>query len=220
MNDGRWWNPDPIWNGKDVFIIGGGPSLKGFDFSLLKDKRTIGCNTAFTLGPDICDVCVFVDTGWFEFWHDDLAKFPNTIVTNHNKPSFKKVSWLKVMAREQSGLHKHALGYGGNCGCVAINLALILGAKRVLLLGVDCNVGFNGEPNWHPHLITKSTGPTYYDEVYGRFKDGYQKIAHDLPNVFPGSEIINLNPDSELEAFKKAPIGEFLPSTILEKVSA
>ena len=39
--------PDKAWEGKPCFIIGGGPSLEGFDWNRLKGKRTIGINRAF-----------------------------------------------------------------------------------------------------------------------------------------------------------------------------
>ena len=35
------------WTGHPCFIIGGGPSLKGFDFNLLEGRKTIGINRAF-----------------------------------------------------------------------------------------------------------------------------------------------------------------------------
>ncbi|GAG00227.1 unnamed protein product, partial [marine sediment metagenome] len=33
--------PDGAWNGKPCFIVGGGPSLKGFDWTKLNGHRTI-----------------------------------------------------------------------------------------------------------------------------------------------------------------------------------
>ena len=84
------WKPEPIWKDQEAFIIGGGPSLRDFDWSLLRDKNTIGCNNAFRLGPDICKICLFVDCGFIfsgrkkkrEGFYRELAKFPNWVVTN------------------------------------------------------------------------------------------------------------------------------------------
>jgi len=39
--------PDGAWKNKPCFIVGGGPSLKDFDWHLLKGRRTIGINRAF-----------------------------------------------------------------------------------------------------------------------------------------------------------------------------
>jgi len=36
--------PDNSWKDEDCYIIGGGPSLKRFNWSLLKGKKTIGIN--------------------------------------------------------------------------------------------------------------------------------------------------------------------------------
>ena len=50
------WIPQEKWKDEDVFIIGGGDSLRTFNFDVLKDELTIGCNTAFSLGSDICKI--------------------------------------------------------------------------------------------------------------------------------------------------------------------
>jgi len=39
--------PDNSWKGEDCYIIGGGPSLARFNWSLLKGKKTIGINRVY-----------------------------------------------------------------------------------------------------------------------------------------------------------------------------
>lgn len=58
------WMPKKIWNGETAFIIGGGPSLSSFDWNLLKGKHTIGCNDAYLLGKERCEVMLFSDVKW------------------------------------------------------------------------------------------------------------------------------------------------------------
>ena len=45
----RSWEilPDGSWSGRRCFIVGGGPSLKGFDFERLRGERVIAINKAF-----------------------------------------------------------------------------------------------------------------------------------------------------------------------------
>ena len=68
----NFWTPEPFWEGQDVFIYGGGTSLKSFDPSILIDENVIGCNDAYTLGSEICDICVFGDFKWYNKHVDAL----------------------------------------------------------------------------------------------------------------------------------------------------
>jgi len=199
------WEPKQWWPGEDIIIIGGGPSLEGFDWERLIPYRTIGCNDAYQLGPEVCDVCVFGDQKWFNAHKADLINFPNPVFTNQPFLHTSSPDWLRTMSRRPSGLYRQELGWGGNTGCIAINLALILGAKRVLLLGFDLKRGLKGQSNWHPHNVGVPN-----EASWKRFKIGFQQIACDLPKVFPGCSIFNLGPDSGLDVFPKMELDDVL----------
>lgn len=189
---------DGFYAGADVFIIGGGTSLHGFDWKRLVGRKVIGANAAFTLGARICPVCFFSDAHWFDWFearlHDEYA---GIVVTHSPELRTGRPPWVHWFLRREPGLWRDAIG-GCNSGAGAINLALIMGARRVFLLGFDCKPGNDGRANWHPHQI-EPTSPY----VYPVFMQDFAAVARDLPSVFPGTEIINLNPDSELECFRK-----------------
>jgi len=197
----EWWNPPPMYKGQDTFIIGGGPSLKNFDFQRLRPRATIGCNSAFRLGPVVCDICVFGDGGFYEAFRKELERFARIgwVVTVYPKLCTQPIPWLKKMKREPAGLHRApSLGWNGNTGALAINLALIMGAARVFLLGFDMALGKAGEPNYHDYVIEKPN-----PAVYGRFLRGFPRVAADWKKHFGDREIINLNPHSKLDCFPK-----------------
>jgi hypothetical protein len=106
------WNPVEKWKNEDVFIIGGGNSLRDehFDWNLLKPELTIGCNTAFTLGPEICKVMVFGDKRWYESFERELRAFKGAIFTASPHLRNEGHSWLWWVPREGTGLHYKALG--------------------------------------------------------------------------------------------------------------
>lgn len=191
------WIPTADWDGRDVFIIGGGPSLKNFDWSLLHPELTIGCNSAFTLGEQVCKICLFEDLTWFETYKEELVRFKGSVFSScphlHNGPH-SKVSWVWVVDRRASGLHSTALGWNGNAGSCAINLALILGAKRVYLLGFDMKrVGSCS--NWHDRILRPSaTTP----EVYQRFVRSFKAVVRDWHIKYADREIWNLTVESGL----------------------
>lgn len=200
------WSPTEIWRGQDAFIIGGGPSLRDFDWSLLRGENTVGCNNAFRLGPEICKVCVFVDRKFIfatenaprKGFYDELAKFPNLIITNDGALRMAKEPWLFWMPRRPKGLHRDALGFNCNCGATAINVALLLGATTLYLLGFDMHLGMGGEPNYHEHIIDRPS-----EEVYERMLASFGHVRNDLKAKFPDCRIFNVNSNSRLELFPK-----------------
>jgi len=197
------WKPQQWYAGQDVYIIGGGPSLKTFDWQRLYNKITIGCNDAYRLGPSVCNICVFADAKWHDKNGSELMAFPNPIFTSHKTfKDHKEVLWLE---RIDHGLARDKLGLNGNAGCIAVNLALILGARRVLLLGFDMKLVDKTCANWHEFNIGKPN-----KKSYERFAQGFERMAADLSTVFPGREVINLGPDSELETFTKKYIYDFI----------
>ncbi len=198
------WKPERVWDNQDVFIIGGGGSLEKFDWSLLKDKLTIGCNDAYLHGKDICKICIFGDTKWFGKHKPQLAQYKGVVFTNAPKLYKSKVEWLWVMQRNSSGLHEKALGWNFSTGAAAVNLALLLGAKRVLLLGFDMQLARNGKPNWHQNNLDKPN-----PEVYLKFVRGFERVASDLKRKYPDVEVINVTDNSNLDVFPKVGVEDF-----------
>ena len=198
------WQVTESWKGQDVFIIGGGTSLKGFDWKLLENECTIGCNTAFTLGEKICEICVFGDYKWFHKYQNELQNYKGILFTNLGQLRNTRLNWLWTMPRKGKGLGTNALGWNRNTGALAINLALVLGAQRVFLLGFDMHLSGDGKSNWHNRLINRPS-----KTVYEKFIEAFTRVSIDLKKVFPGREIINVTDDSDLDIFPKVGCKEF-----------
>ena len=202
------WTPSRIWpEGTECFILGGGPSLKGFHWPRLHGRKTVGCNSAFIHGSGICNICFFSDDKWFHHNENALQSFAGPVVT-HNEYVPIDHPWVLRATRRDYGLYKDALGFGHNSGCGAINLALCLGAATVYLLGFDCKLGGQGESNWHTRTIEAPNAG-----VYPYFIEGFAAIARDLARVFPGARVINCTPDSAIPTaiFPYVPVDEVLP---------
>src|SRR3974390_354951 len=119
----------PNWAGQDVFIIGGGPSLRGFEFEQLSKRAVIGCNHAFALGP-VCQICTFGDIRFWDYRRYELEKFEGWVVTNNNSCLRPPPPWLKFYGHKAEGLapvESGDLAWNNNTGALAINLALVLG---------------------------------------------------------------------------------------------
>lgn len=191
------WRPKPVWAGKDAFVIGGGPSLRTFDWSRLEHEHTVGCNDAYRLGSKVCKVCVLGDEEWFNCNSIKLAAYATTALVVTNCTALKNARpWLRWMPRLDDGLYVDALGWNGNTGATAINLALLFGAQRVYLLGFD--MGRTPErANWHDNQIdSRRCEPI----VYTQFTRRYVAVARDWHAKFSDRELYNVTAASGLPA--------------------
>jgi hypothetical protein len=126
-----------LWPGSTVVCLGTGPSLTTEDVAYVRGKaRVIAVNDAVTLAPD-ADVLYACDFKWWH-WHRGAPAFQGLkfALTKHAE-RYPGVTVLRNtgdtgLERDPSGLKT-----GKNSGYQAINLAVHLGAARVILLGYD-----------------------------------------------------------------------------------
>lgn len=234
---GGWIIPK-IWQDGEVFIIGGGPSiLRQFNIPQeiivqvmakrqspsvyspylepLHDKHVIGVNAAYKLG-DWIDMIVFGDKKWYLENQKELARFPNLKVSCHGHIHTKKcqAEGIKYVAKDTSvvwGLSSRPgyIGWNGHSGALAINMAINAGARRVILLGYDMKLNESNKQHWH--ALYRSAERTDFDPrrlPFERHMNSFPQIAIDAKRM--GVEIINANPDSAIEEFKKIDIHELL----------
>lgn len=206
-----------LWPGKTVFIIGGGGSLKldaGLPRKEIKEKvvfpaiseylkpihneRVLGVNNAFELGPWV-DACFFGDEGWFRRNRFKLVHFAGYKI--HNCSTITARGCIAVYRGEPYGLESKPdrICWNNNSGAAAINVAVHLGAKRIVLLGFDMKVKpaeikYN---NWHNLHKDKTKDWNQYPE----FIKAFPYIKVDAENM--GVEIINATPCSALTEFPK-----------------
>ena len=183
--------------GQDIVILGGGPSVNDIPLSLLRHWFVIGTNKAYMLGDELIDILFFGD---LKFWHENkeaLAHYKGDVYTNHHGLEFEpKAHWLP---RKNSGFHRDAIGWNGNTGAAAINLALIMGARNVYLLGFDMKVEPCKDHNWYA-----SDGRNATAIHYEKWRDKLSLC--EWRKTFPATDgIFNLNPDSALDCFTKKP---------------
>lgn len=194
-----------MWQGQDVVIIGGGPSLRGFDFDKLKTFpcKTIAINRAYEYFD--ADMLFSMDKQFYDWaYQGDWGA--------ENKAKYEAFIGLRVATAARNLIDKRVINLGrgtqllsktiqgglytgGNSGFAAIHLACILGAKRVFLLGYDCKpTETRRTQNFHTGYKT-SQG----DDVYNRFRMAFDEFAPQLKKM---AQIINCNPDSGIRCFE------------------
>lgn len=209
--------PQGAWKGHRCWIIGGGPSLKKFDMSLLKGELVIGINRAY----EICDpaINIMMDQrlwGWIvrgDLGEEAKEKFDVYkgikcwLETNKNVIPAEEGYFLKnVTNRFWSDDMTAGLHWGCNTGYSAINLAGLLGADPIYLLGYDMITPAEGDKGtktwWHEGYPNEGQKA----KVYKIFRDEFEKAAGAIKSA--GVNVVNLNPKSGLEVFPRVSLAK------------
>lgn len=133
-----------------VWCVGGGPSLRGFPWEVLRGQFCIAVNRAFEVLP-WAQIVYFSDARFWAWYSDRLLQHPGIKVTLQGRLFREHESVRKLRATGRGGVDwRPGCLRTGNCsGYAAINLALHCGAKRVLLLGYDMQAAPDGALHWH-----------------------------------------------------------------------
>ena len=197
--------PNRAWKDQRCFIIGGGESLRDFDFSRLKGELVIGVNRAYekidcvinyamdnnlynwitkgTLGPEAKEK--LEDFKGFPVWLDSANyDYPKGIFIL-NKSNGHKFSYSMNLG----------IRGGTNSGLGALSLAVCLRANPIYLLGFDMK-GKNGKQAWWHEGYPESQ----HARIYNVFINDFKLVAPELKKK--GHQIINLNPESALKCFE------------------
>jgi len=211
--------PDGSWKRQRCFIVGGGPSLKGFDFKRLEGERVIAINRAYLDCP-FADIMYFMDKNRFYRWTMD-GKFGEKakqafinfnglrvfIYMNHEVPDV-----LYVPRAGRRGVPfslQDGINTGTNSGYGALQIAICLQANPIYLLGFDMKheINYDGKEVQNYH----SGYPHYQPEsVVHSFIKGFAELKSELQVSHRSLRIINLNPDSALRCFEFGHIKEVL----------
>jgi len=189
------WRVPPLWPNGECFILGGGPSLQDVNLEPLHDRRIIAVNNAYKLGNWI-DVVFFGDCRWLSQYGKGLLDFAGLKVTTCEKHIGKP--GIKVVKRKNSphGLSRDrgTLLWNLSSGACAINLAVHLGVKRIVLLGFDMQKD-GDRHNWHDDYESRHSKFNPYE----RFMRPFPCIAKDLKRL--NIECINASQGSALKEF-------------------
>lgn len=184
-----------------LFLIGGGPSLKDVDLTpLMKHQdRVLVSNNAFKLFPEAY-LAHHTDWCWWEWNKDQFhlfkGKYCSTTGIGANRNDYPKpFIWLKKEG--DSGFSGNfPMIRGNNAGYQLMNIAFILGASQIILLGYDLKHGKNNETQWHKEHL-RDTATNLWTE---RMLPEFNAIARPLAKK--GIKVYNANLDSAIRCFE------------------
>jgi hypothetical protein len=204
---------DGEWAGSRCFIIGGGPSLKDFDFELLRGEKCIAINRAVESVP-WAEIMFSIDVRLFNWYRKNRRLMPQKALSAFDSFQGKKVwaidpfpayadplGWQGIFVIKFIGKHgfsrhlSNGIYCGGNSGYGALNLAAMLGANPICLLGFDMQNEPGGQANFHSGYPASSSDP-----VVRHWRENFEMIAPEY--VHAGIDVINLNLNSRLRCFQ------------------
>jgi hypothetical protein len=228
------WQVPRVWEGGDVWIIGGGPSMtKQFEIpdevvkgvlsgtspasvyspymKGIHNKHIIGINVSYLLG-DWVDMVFFGDNGFFNSHKERLALFPGLKITCVTEVA--KVGWVKFLARDGKGRglseNPKMVCWNNNSGAAAMSVAANAGAKRIILLGFDMKLNDKNFQHWH-NMYGKGDSvdiKRLQRLPFDKHLRGFASIAQDARKR--GIEVINCSAESKITEFPKMSIKDLL----------
>lgn len=149
-------------------ILCTGPSLTQRQVDAVRGLRVIAVSDAYRLAP-WAEALVSADKAWWL----------------HHRPEFqgRRFSSLPFSGMETEQVPGAAMG--SNSGLLALRVAVLLGARQVLLLGLD----LGGTHFFGKHQAPlKNTKPERFEEFKRQFAD-YRPKGVDIVNCTPGSAL-------------------------------
>lgn len=161
-----------------VYILGGGPSMEGFDFTKLIGKEVITVNKSILDYPN-AKYFITMDFSLFNKIDIDLNACSSTkiFIANFTFDYVKEINGsivdtrfnlvydlknfdmiIKSRRKNFFGLDFNSFANGQNSAFCALQLAIILGYKNIYLLGIDLNC----------------EGLTHYHGGYGQDPDDFR----------------------------------------------
>lgn len=191
-----------MWPDRPVFIVGGGPSLIGYDLSRLHERGyVLGVNKAaekipvhatFSLDRTFVERCEGRYLEWARHHPVFLAVDDTWPIVRH-----PEIVYLEKRTGTGLSLDPNVIHHGCNSGHGALDLAISrLGARDVYLLGFDMRKTEPDKPaHWHGSYEWHNRRAEIYFE---RWALRFFAIAAMLPE---GVRVTNANPESAIRCF-------------------
>ncbi|MES2634021.1 MAG: hypothetical protein V4669_13690 [Pseudomonadota bacterium] len=221
----------PLWKGLTAVIIGGGPSLTKHQLKLTYEARAtseirvIAVNDAFLVAP-WSDVCHAADARWHRWMSAGIDKPGLGLTANDVRAAWARFEGQKsgihfpgnegiddavhMLRNRDGGSHGTGLSLdplrlvtGRNSGFQSLNLAVLAGAKRIVLIGFDGAPDAQGKEHFHGGH-PRPTPPAVYP-MYRQAMNEARKALLDA-----GVTVLNASPGSAIDAFPKVELAEAL----------
>lgn len=195
---------------RTAFILASGESAAEWRRFVFRPWPVFAINDAWRLEPSAC--CLYAaDRRWWEHHGPDVRRdFQGACYTADAwTAKQQKINAVRVEHRPGLSLEPGTLYAGGdigNSGAQAMNLAVHLGARQLVLVGFDMHGShFFGD---HPKEVARHSA-----QPFDQFVKGMATMAADLDKN--GIAVVNASPTSKLMYWPRRPLADLALSTRL-----
>lgn len=184
------------WADAPCIVLATGPSLTDAVVDEVRAAvwshrvNTIAVNNAGGLW-DWPDVAYFGDYLFGKVHQAWLQKRAGTVWTI-DRAAAERWGYNLAPAAHKAGLGADRVHSNGNSGAQAVNLAVLFGARRILLVGFDMR-----EVDGRAHYFGQHQAPLTTRQLFGEWVAKFRVIAEDAKAL--GIEIINCTPGSAID---------------------
>lgn len=201
--------------GKPLVVIGSGFSGRGVKWEYLDNIHTLGINHIIDIYHNL-DYLIFQDHRFLRLNKYPLHEFKGIIFVANSNPASKKFNIRNIRPFVPLGLQHNVstriekgLYARKSTGLCAVNLALIMGANPIYLVGLD------NPKDWEQSFTNYSDGAHIHKEYKGSVNtkkalDGYLPVLKYYRNFINYKHrIINVCENGMMDWFKQISISHF-----------
>lgn len=190
-----------------MVCVASGPSLTVDACNYARaHARVIVVNDGYRVVPN-ADALVALDADWWAR-HGDRVRLHSTIREYFTVDRDVHLRWgatyLEALIRDGLSLDWDLVHYGADSGHMALQLAVLFGARDVYLLGYDMGPDASGKRHWFGDHPAPLRNETPYEMLIQKYEVTAQWCKDN------GIRVVNCSPTSRLTCFEKARIEDVL----------
>lgn len=195
---GLSWNIAPeLWRDRTVVVLATGETLTETVVDAVRAAHAaarcavVAVNDAYRLAP-WADMLYAADGLWWEFhWQRGAGEFRGLRVTAQRQVRYP-VTIAEVSGHRGFDPRPGYIRTGGNSGYQALHVAAQLGARKIVLCGLD----MQGSHFFGPHPKPLNNTGSYAHHILQ-----FETLAKPLADL--GVDVVNVSPRSALRAFRR-----------------
>lgn len=227
----RFSEVQPLWAGVTTVILASGSSLTMQQVNFIEDARKrqlcrcIAVNDTYLVAP-WADVVYFADAHWWKWHTDGISKPMLGLTAEQVREKFAGFAGKKCSIQDSAdrigddavhvlrnrdfpnrgnglSLDPQQLVTGRNSGFQALNLAVLSGSKRIVLVGFDGGVSKEGKEHFHgghPRATLQTAYPLYRQAM----------SSAESALIDHGVDVLNASPGSQIDSFHKVKLADVL----------
>jgi hypothetical protein len=198
----------PFWDDKPVAVVGGGPSLVGFDFEQLRGAHVLAVKGSIFDIP-WADAGFGLDMPRYKEWRDKLAHVqsrvywavPEDQLERTGPPPSKNITFLKRLDGQNLSDDPGEIYGGGTSGFGAMQICIHKRAKQIVLFGFDYEGAFDAPVGFRHN-------DRHYEKRRAQDQYNWQAWATHFSIYTPylnkhGISVANACPSSAIACFQK-----------------